>query len=151
MPIPAHITDMLAHIRGLHDHYCARSGMSIMYNMTRENTWKDWLIWSGYLWGKDEISLVCLYLREEIAKPKPKRNEGSLKFTNMIGSPDLFEQDLELARKDHRLVRLAAPKLAKPAPPKIQESQPDKPVNSHGEEALTGPEAAAHFASLFRK
>lgn len=96
--IPAHITNAPAHVRGLHDHYCARSGFPIMYNMVRENVWKDWLQFCDWQWGKDEISRVVFYIRSEIKRQK--RNEGALRFSNLIGDPMKFEEDLGFALKD---------------------------------------------------
>lgn len=137
--IPSTITDPPKHVRDLHAHYCARSGIGIMYNMFRENTWKEWLQFCAWAWGKDEISMVIFYLREEIGRQK--RNEGALKFSNLIGDPVKFEEDLGLARKDGRArASIAKPKAPTPAAPVAPE-----------DEKLTGAEAVKSFAELLRQ
>lgn len=148
MPIPANIQDPIKHVRELHAHYCARFGQDIFYNMVRENLWKDWLGYCGWAWGKDEISMVIFYLREEIKRQK--RNEGALKFSNLIGDPVKFEEDLALARKDRR----ASGSVRTPAPrPQAQATQgkPGGLTNSFGQAVESGPEAAASFAELLKK
>ncbi|MES2598648.1 MAG: hypothetical protein V4662_25155 [Verrucomicrobiota bacterium] len=147
MAIPPHITDPMRHYRDLHDHYCARSGFDIAYNMTRENTWKDWLNHCGYAWAKDEISMVVFYLREEIKIQK--RNAGSLKFSNMIGKPDFFEEDLGLARKDRRAAA-SVRSVSKPSDTPKPAPKSTDTLNSFGEEIEAGKEAAKRFADLLK-
>lgn len=116
--IPAHITDAPSHVRGLHAHYCARSGFDIAYNMVRENTWKEWLQFCDWQWGKDEISRVIFYIKSEIRRQK--RNDGALRFSNLIGDPIKFEEDLCFALKDGETCaafRKAGSKPASAPPP----------------------------------
>lgn len=120
--IPKHITDAPAHVRALHAHYCARSGFEIMYNMMRENVWKEWLQFCGWQWGADEISRVIFYIRSEIKRQK--RNEGALRFSNLIGDPAKFEEDLGFARKDGETCAAFRKPAAKPASP----TTPAKPA-----------------------
>lgn len=87
-------------VRQLHDTYIARTGLEIVLNMARERLWADWLTWSSDTWTPDDLTLTIRYLKTEIAKGN--RNEGALKFSNLIGNPERFEEDLALARKDHR-------------------------------------------------
>lgn len=115
--IPAHILNAPQHVRDLHAHYCARSGFDIMYNMLRENAWKEWLQFCDWQWGKEEISRVIFYIRSEIKRQK--RNEGALRFSNLIGDPIKFEEDLGFALKDGETCaafRKAAPRPASTAP-----------------------------------
>jgi hypothetical protein len=85
-------------LKPLHDEYCARTGMDIAMNFTRERVWREWL---GFNRDKpftlDDLKLVIAYLRTKIRTGD--RNEGALKFSNIIGSPDFFEEDLALARQ----------------------------------------------------
>lgn len=87
-------------VRQLHDTYIARTGLEIVLNMARERLWADWLTWSSDTWTPDDLTLTIRYLKTEIAKSN--RNEGALKFSNLIGNPERFEEDLALARKEHR-------------------------------------------------
>lgn len=87
-------------VRQLHDTYIARTGLEIVLNMARERLWADWLTWSSDTWTPDDLTLTIRYLKTEIAKGN--RNEGALKYSNLIGNPERFEEDLALARKEHR-------------------------------------------------
>jgi hypothetical protein len=87
-------------ITQLHETYVARTGLETLLNPTRQRMWFDWLQWSGRTWTPDDLTRTINYLKAEIRTGK--RNEGSLKFTNLIGQPDRFEEDLALAKKNHR-------------------------------------------------
>ena len=87
-------------VRHLHDTYIARTGLEIVLNMARERLWADWLTWSSDTWTPDDLTLTIRYLKTEIAKGN--RNEGALKYSNLIGNPERFEEDLALAKKEHR-------------------------------------------------
>lgn len=82
-------------VKALHAAYEARTGYKIALNMMRERQWVEWLKWSDYAWTETELARVIGYLRRKIAKGD--RNEGALKFGNLIGQPDHFEEDLNLA------------------------------------------------------
>lgn len=82
-------------VESLHALYCeltAQQGFSLRFG--RDRVWWDWL---QYGWGEDELRLVVRYLRKGIAEGK--RNQGALKFSNLIGQPDRFEEDLLEARR----------------------------------------------------
>lgn len=85
-------------VKDLHAHYQARTGYVIAYNLSRENTWREWCSFGNWSWTCDDLSRVIGYLRKKIAKGE--RNEGALKFFNLIGRPDNFEEDLNLAREE---------------------------------------------------
>jgi len=98
----------LAHTRGealvmeLHEHYCARTGFEITLTTDRVRMWNEWLGFKMPPFTKDDLSLVINYLRGEIRQTnwqKPTRNIGALKFLNLIGQVDKFEEDLALARR----------------------------------------------------
>lgn len=89
-------------VKELHAHYVARTGYDIAYNIARENTWREWCQWGGWLWTCDDLTRVIGYLRKKISRGE--RNEGALKFQNLIGRPDNFEEDLNLAREEAKKV-----------------------------------------------
>lgn len=122
----AHIANPPQHLRDLHAHYCARSGFDIAYNMMRENTWKEWLQFCSWSWGKEELSRVIYYLRSEIKRQK--RNEGALRFSNLIGDPARFEEDLGFARKDAETCAAFRKPAAKPPPPPPPPDPQDEPI-----------------------
>jgi hypothetical protein len=97
--IPANAMQL---VKGLHDSYVARTGYDIAYNMARENTWREWCQWGNWTWTGEDLTRVIGYLRKKIAKGE--RNEGALKFANLIGRPDNFEEDLNLAREEGKKV-----------------------------------------------
>jgi len=88
----------MALVKELHAAYVARTGYEIAYNIARENTWREWCQWGNWAWTCEDLARVIGYLRKKIAKGE--RNEGALKFANLIGRPDNFEEDLNLARAE---------------------------------------------------
>lgn len=95
MPIPANLPQL---VKDLHAAYEARTGYTVTLNMMRERMWAEWLVWSNYTWTVEDLARVISYLRRKIAKGD--RNDGALKFGNLIGQPDHFEEDLNLAREE---------------------------------------------------
>lgn len=89
------ITSPLIH--ELHAAYCRTSGQQIEINMAREN---DWLVWHSFRAGQrftvSDLVTVITWLQKEIRAGN--RNPGALKFRNLIGQPDYFEEDLAQAR-----------------------------------------------------
>lgn len=92
--IPANAMQL---VKDLHAFYVERTGYQIAYNLVRENAWREWCSFGGWAWTCDDLSRVIGYLRFKIGKGE--RNEGALKFQNLIGRPDNFEEDLNLARE----------------------------------------------------
>ena len=82
-------------VKDLHATYVARSGQVIAYNLTRENAWRDWCQIGNWAWTPEDLTRVIGYLQAKIRAGD--RNVGALKFTNLIGYPDKFEEDLQLA------------------------------------------------------
>ena len=95
MPAPSNLPQL---IKELHAAYEGRTTYTVALNMMRERQWADWLVWSNYSWTVDDLARVIGYLRRKIGKGD--RNEGALKFGNLIGQPDHFEEDLNLAREE---------------------------------------------------
>ena len=87
----------------LHGIYCELTGqVGLPVRFERERMWFDWMRCG---WGEQELRTVIRYLR--IGINEGKRNAGALKFSNLIGQPDRFEEDLFEAR---RVLRPARPR-----------------------------------------
>lgn len=135
--IPANAMQL---VKDLHAAYVARTGYEITYNIARENTWREWCQFGDWKWTVEDLTRVIGYLRSKIRKGE--RNEGALKFQNLIGRPDNFEEDLNLAREASRQVfggRRPAAK-AQPTEEPAQEA-----------ETLDSTEAAKRWKEMFGK
>lgn len=98
-----------AHIAELHRAYVNLTGLDVALNMDRERTWFEWLNYRrDDPFTAADLKLVIDFLRRGIREER--RNAGSLRFRNLIGSPDDFDEDRAAARK-------AAAVAAKPRPP----------------------------------
>ena len=84
-------------IEALHKLYGELTGLLIPLDMQRESMWFEWQR-RGH--GERELREVVAHLRRGIREQK--RNPGSLKFRNLIGMPDYFEEDLAEARAARR-------------------------------------------------
>jgi hypothetical protein len=80
-------------IEHLHGLYCRLSGQQIRLDMARESTWFEWCR-RGFT-GED-LAAMIRYLRAQVNEGK--RNMGCIKFSNLIGNPDFFEEDLAQLR-----------------------------------------------------
>jgi len=138
MPLPA---DPISHVRRLHAEFEARTGYAIRWNLHRENQWSAWCRWADWDWAEIELARVIFYLRGKIGKGE--RNEGALKFDNLIGQPDKFEEDLNLALEARKGSPTFRPK-ASPA-----KTTPAGQA-SDGQPLFNGQEAAASFAEMLR-
>lgn len=81
----------------LHEVYCLATGLRLPLDMTRERQWFDW---QARGLTPDDLRTVIRYLQAQIKQTK--RNPGCLKFSNLVGMPDLFEEDLAMARAAQR-------------------------------------------------
>lgn len=68
----------------------------ISLNYGRERIWYEWL----KRFTDQDLRLLITYLQSEIRKQR--RNPGCLKFNNLIGQPDMAEEDLALAKASTR-------------------------------------------------
>lgn len=125
-------------VKELHAFYVSRTGYQIAYNLARENTWREWCQWGEWAWSGDDLSRVIGYLRKKIARGE--RNEGALKFQNLIGRPDNFEEDLNLAREDSKTGLIA--RKSTPSQERIEAEAAPK---------LAPEEAASLWKELFKK
>ena len=86
---------MTTEIAALHQLYCqltSQAGMPCRFDRVRQ--WHDWMQCG---WGEKDLRIVVRYLRSMINERK--RNEGALKFSNLIAQVDRFEEDLYEARR----------------------------------------------------
>lgn len=129
--------DPIQFVKQLHHAFEARTGYSIRWNLHRERQWIEWCAWSEWQWTETDLARVIGYLRGKIRKGE--RNDGALKFDNLIGQPDRFEEDLNLAKETE-----AASAQAFNPRPKPQAKAP----GAQDEEPMTPEERAANFRRL---
>lgn len=128
----------------LHKAFMARTGYQIRYNAHRERQWYDWCVYADWEWTEKELALVIHYLRAKIAKSE--RNDGALKLENLIGNPDRFEEDLNLAIEARKGTPTFRPKTApKPAP------TTEGLTNSFGDAVESGRDAVLSFKQLLNQ
>lgn len=139
MPLPSNLPQL---VKDLHAQYEARTGYTVALNMMRERQWVEWLVWSNYTWTADDLARVIGYLRRKIAKGE--RNDGALKFGNLIGQPDHFEEDLNLAREE------AAKSPFKPRRPEVRGQRSEVRSDEPEAEALSPEEAARRWKEQFK-
>jgi len=84
-------------IETLHGLYCRQTGQTVRLSMDRIFIWEVWLA-RGFT--KEDLFDLVRHLRSEIQQAR--RNPGCLKFSNLIGHPDTFEEDLALLRAHQR-------------------------------------------------
>lgn len=87
-------------IEALHELYVAQTRHAIFLNPDRERTWFEWLRFRQPPFTADDLRLVIEKLKRGIKDGS--RNAGALKFRNLIGQPDYFEEDLAEARAQSR-------------------------------------------------
>src|SRR6185369_10990203 len=87
----------LEKIKRLHAAYCALTGMQVALDMVREGTWFEFCR-KGFT--EDDLRAVVRSIRAGIADGK--RNPGALKFSNLVGQLDFFEEDLAMVRAQDR-------------------------------------------------
>lgn len=87
-------------IKSLHSLFCELTGRPVVLDLQgyREHQWHDWL---RFGFTPDDVRLVVKYLKAKVNKGE--RNEGCLKFNNLIGNPLGFEEDLHQARAEVRI------------------------------------------------
>lgn len=94
---PEQVQNVLEHIGALHQAYCDITGMELRCEYSRMSAWQEF-IRRGFT--VDDIRLVVHEIRRGI--PSGARNEGALKFRNLIVNIDGFEEDLAEARANMR-------------------------------------------------
>lgn len=84
-------------IQQIHRVYCQATGFNLALDIARE---QDWLLWLKRGFTADDLRLMVSHLRREIQAGR--RNEGCLKFRNLIVNVDFFEEDLAELRARQR-------------------------------------------------
>lgn len=90
-------TDIRPQIEQLHRIYVERTGFELRLDIARERSWYEFI---GLGFTADDLQLVIDHLRRGIREQK--RNTGALKFRNLIGMLDYFEEDLAEAKAHKR-------------------------------------------------
>lgn len=118
----------------LHMAYTRRTGFDITLTLDRQRMWREWISFREPAFTAADLELVIGYLRAHIARGE--RNDGALKFLNLIGRVDQFEEDLALARRWRK--------------PQAARSTAAAPVQTHGHESddRTPEQRAAEWAAL---
>lgn len=93
--------DALQRIQQLHALYVELTGFEIRLDSSREN---DWFLWLKAGFCEDDLKIMVHHLRKGIQAGS--RQAAALKFRNLIGQPDYFEEDLAEAK-----ARMRSPKL----------------------------------------
>ena len=86
-----------AKISDLHYEYRRLTGFDLKLDFYRERVWWEWCQKGNDV---EELCMVVNYLKDKIKKGE--RNPGSLRFHNLIGNVDFFEEDLSPARAHAR-------------------------------------------------
>jgi len=84
-------------IESIHKVYCDATGQQIRLAYDRERFWAVFIA-DGFT--AEDVALVCRYLVKAIKAGD--RNPGSIRFRNLIERPDLFEEELALAKAAQR-------------------------------------------------
>lgn len=80
-------------IESLHAAYTRLTGYVLQLDMAREY---EWFQWQRRGFTEQDLALVINYIKRGIREGR--RNQGALKFSNLIVSSDFFEEDLAEAK-----------------------------------------------------
>jgi hypothetical protein len=130
------MTDLILKLHKEYNRLCP--DCDVEFNMARESQWYQWLKWKNHEpFTIEDLRAVIRYRRMLV-------NEGRqfhpcLRFGNVVGQPDRFEEDLALARTHF----------------KIQKTDRDRVIEMSGREPriekrekLAGPIAASIFEQM---
>lgn len=143
-------------IAALHRRYMDLTGYALRLDMARENAWGLWLHYAreaircveapaGYS-PAQALDDVVGWLRGEIRAQR--RNVGSLRFSNLVGQPDRFEEDLSMMLAQRRAADRRPPPnrasvLRATGRPEQEEPPPAAPAAEAIERMLSQLRAAA--------
>jgi hypothetical protein len=125
----------------LHHLYRQLTGLQITLDFSRENTWG---YWCAKGWTAEDLRLVVAHIKNEIRAQR--RFPASLRFSNLVGQVDRFEEDLAEARARSRGSRVdparasvlrATGRPGAPPPPSA------RPASQIIHQITTNPEAQA--------
>ncbi len=90
------MSDIPTQIKALHADYEARTGYSAQLDMNRERVWYEWITYRKTApFTIEDLRRVIGWLRTQMREEK--WHEACLSFRNLIGRPDVFEENLSLA------------------------------------------------------
>lgn len=92
---------MRERIEKLHLLYVELTGIDIRLTPDRE---QDWFLWCKAGFKEEDLRVLVAHIRKGIGSGN--RNAGALKFRNLIGQVDYFEEDLGMARCELRIAKL---------------------------------------------
>lgn len=110
-------------IEAFHRAYCLATGQEIrLEGFDRERVWYEFLA-AGFT--IEDVALVGRFLVRAVEKGE--RNPGCLRFRNLIGQPDAFEEELQLVRaamrnfkappsEKEKTIRAFRPETSEPVP-----------------------------------
>ena len=88
-------------IANLHHQYKMMTGLDLRLDFERERQWWEWCKRGNTV---DDLILVVNYLKKAVYKKE--RNPGCLKFHNLIGNADYFDEDKALCKALSRQPRV---------------------------------------------
>jgi len=138
---------MAERIRQLHAAYCRQTGLVVSLDFWRESQWFEF-IRRGFT--ESDLRAVIGAIRKGIAEGS--RNRGALRFHNLVGQVDLFEE--ELAEVNARRPRPGYPARAAAlrATGRCEDlTTPAKPAGQVAQRIVSDPEAAAKAFAEFQK
>ena len=132
----------------LHRAYVNLTGLDVALNMDRERTWFDWLNYRrDEPFTAADLKLVIDFLRRGIREEK--RNAGCLRFRNLVGMPDDFDEERAAARKAaHTATKPRPPPTVNEATPNPDGSVTNKIVPNDGTQDASQPVSEVALAAL---
>lgn len=87
-------------VRVFHETFCRETGVSLRLGLGEYFREQAWARFIKLGFKVEDLQLVCRYLKSQILQAK--RNAGALRFSNLIERPEMFEEELQLARGAQR-------------------------------------------------
>ena len=140
-------------LEALHSTYVASSKLAVSWSMARLYTWEFWIAFRTPPFSVADLKLVIRHIQTGIKDGK--RNSGALKFSNLIGNPERFEEDLAeamaLSRRPVVDQNRASVLRATGRPGETDQTGTKKAVELTIVQALTDPDKAAQAFAEFQK
>lgn len=116
----------------LHRLYCSLTGRDLTLDYMKESSWSIWMRYRKHEpFTEEDLKLVVRFLKWKIQKGEAK--VSYLHFNNIVGSPDLFEENLQDARAWAKRPGKASPKAVVMRSTGRQPEPPPKPAKPIGE------------------
>ena len=123
--------DMNALVRDYHAAFCGTTGINLRIGIGEYNREAAWfrIIQAGFT--LDDVQLVSRHLMRKVKEGT--RNIGAVRFSNLIERPDVFEEELGMARAELRNSKsqpTAKQRVLQQARPTIVPMTPDQTQNT---------------------